>query len=182
MSTQATMLSKDEAFELSRSIAKRGVSLNRDIQKIAATAIGYANVHGDVTVAQNIVDNIRDNKGLRLNSFVRYLENYGQLAWDKETKNFVYRKRDDVLRDPMELFLTLAEHPWYEAIKSEQPQSIYDVQEMVKALITKVEKLAKSERNTIEHLDLLDTLKLVVDPTVELEVVEVEPPKMVLAA
>lgn len=168
----SNMMTKEQAFELSKSIGKRGNALNRDIQKIACTAIGYANVHGDVTVAQEIFEQIGGNKGIRLNSFVRYLETHGKLAYDKETKNFVHRQRDDVITDVMELFLTLSENPWYQAIKQEPVESVYDVTKMVKALVERVEKLSKNERNTIENIELLDTLKLLVQDGIEVEVIE----------
>lgn len=168
----SNMMTKEQAFDLSKSIGNRGKALNRDIQKIAATAIGYANIHGDVTVAQNIFENIADNKGIRLNSFVRYLETHGQLAYDKESKNFVYRKRDDVIKDVMELFLALSEAPWYQAIKQEQVESIYDVSKMIKSLVDRVEKLSKNERNTIENIELVDTLKLLIQDGIEVEVIE----------
>jgi hypothetical protein len=163
------MLTKEQAFDLSKSIGKRGQALNRDIQKIACTAIGYANIHGDITVAQNIFENLRDNKGIRVNSFVRYLETFGQLQYDKESKNFIYRKRDDVIKDVMELFLTLADNPWYQAIKQETPESVYDVAEMVKKLIARVEKLNENERNTVQNIELLETLKAITSDDVEVE-------------
>lgn len=164
------MMTKEQAFDLAKSIGSRGKALNRDLQKIACTAIGYANIHGDITVAQTAFEQIKENKGIRLNSFVRYLENFGQLAYDKESKNFVYRKRDDVIKDVMELFLTLSEHPWFEAIKQEPTESIYDVADMVKKLVARCEKLAQHERNTIVNAEMLDTLKLLVSDDVDVEV------------
>lgn len=157
----SNLMTKEDALVLSKSIGSRGKTLNRDIQKIACTAIGYANIHGDVTVAQNIYDNIRDNKGIRLNSFVKYLERFGCLAYDKESKNFVHHKRDDVVKDVLELFLTLNENPWYEAVKQEPVGSIYDVSDMVTKLIEKCEKLASNERNQVKNLEILESLKLV---------------------
>lgn len=168
----SNMMTQEQAFELSKSIGNRGKALNRDIQKIAATAIGYANIHGDITVAQNIFENIKDNKGIRLNSFVKYLERHGQLAYDKESKNFVYHKRDDVCKDVMELFLTLSDNPWYEAVKQEPVGSMYDVADMVTKLVERCEKLAKNERNTLENAQLLDTLKLLVQDGIEVEVID----------
>ncbi len=166
------MMSKDEAFELSKSIGNRAASLQRDIQKIAATAIGYANVHGDVTVAQNIIEHIRDKKGIRLNSLVKYIETHAKLAWDKEAKNFVYHKRDDVICDPLELFMVLSENKWYEAIKQEVPQSVYDVQEMLKAFIEKCERLANKGNNKVEHAELIEQLKVFTDPNAEITITE----------
>lgn len=154
-------MSKEQAFELSKSIGNRGKTLNRDLQKVACTAIGYANIHGDITVAQNIWENLSDNKGIRLNSFVKYLETYGQIKFDKEAKTFVYSKRDDVIKDVMELFLTLSDNPWYQAIKQEPVGQEYDINEMVKKFVAKCESLAKNELNTVKNLEMLAKVKSV---------------------
>lgn len=158
----ASLLTKEQVSELAKSVAGRGKSLNRDIQKLAVTAIGYANVHGDVTIAQEIYATLTQNKGLRLNSFVAYLEMYGKLEYSKQDKNFVYRRRDDVETDPMELFITLAEQPWYEAIKQPEPVSQYDLSVKIAALVKQCEKMAQQESVNIAHLELLEPLRALV--------------------
>jgi hypothetical protein len=172
------LLSKEAAFKLADSVKKRGDALNNDIQKLAVTAIGYANVHGDVTIAQEIVGKIYDtlstNKGLRFNSFVRYLETYGQLAYDKDAKSMVYKKRDNVLTNPLDLMLALSEVKWFDAIKQETPQSIYDVQDMLKKFIEGCERKANSKSNTVTNMQLIEQLKMFIDPNVEINVVETE--------
>jgi hypothetical protein len=158
----ANLLTKDQVIELAKSVSGRGKSLNRDIQKLAVSAIGYANVHGDVTVAQGIYETLSANKGLRLNSFVAYLEKFGKLEYDKTVKNFIYRKRDDVETDPMELFVSLAELPWYEAIKAPNPVSMYDLAVKIEALVKQCEKFAQQESVTIAHMELLEPLRALV--------------------
>ena len=163
----ANLMTKDQVIELAKSVSGRGKSLNRDIQKLAASAIGYANVHGDVTIAQGIYETLSANKGLRLNSFVAYLEKFGKLEYDKTVKNFIYRKRDDVETDPMELFVSLAELPWYEAIKAKEPVSTYDVAAGIKAIIARCDRLAQQESVAIAHLELLEPLRSLIPAKAE---------------
>jgi hypothetical protein len=155
----ANLLTKDEAADLAKSVATRGKSLNKDIQKLAATAIGYANIHGDVTIAQGIYDVLSANKGLRLKSFVSYLETHGKLEYSKEVKNFIYRKRDDVITDVLELFLELADNPWFDAIKEPEPVSQYDLSAKIASLVKQCERMAEQESVSISHLELLEPLR-----------------------
>lgn len=163
----ASLLTREQVSELSKSVAGRGKSLNRDIQKLAVTAIGYANVHGDVTIAQEIYSNLSTNKALRLNSFVAYLEKYGKLEYSKQDKNFIHRRRDDVETDPMELFITLAESPWYEAIKAPEPVSQYDLSAKIAALVKQCEKMAAQESVTVSHMELLEPLRALIPAKAE---------------
>jgi hypothetical protein len=158
----ANLLTREEASDLAKSVATRGKSLNKDIQKLAATAIGYANIHGDVTVAQGIYAVLADNKGLRVKSFVAYLETHGKLEYSKDAKNFIYRKRDDVLTDVLELFLNLADNPWYEALKEKEPVSMYDLSAKIAALVKQAESMAQQESVTVSHLELLEPLRSLV--------------------
>jgi len=158
-----TVLDKDSAIKLIDRTVKRGASLANDIQSIAVTCIGYANIHGDVTIAQEAVSKLEGVSGVRFTSFIKYLETYGQLAWDKDTKNLVYRKRDDVLTEPMALITTLSETRWYNAIKPEAVQSIYDVSDMVKKLIAKIEKAASGGSAIVRHSEMLDQLRGLVE-------------------
>lgn len=158
----ANLLTREEAADLAKSVATRGKSLNKDIQKLAATAIGYANIHGDVTVAQGIYESLVGNKGLRINSFVAYLEKHGKLEYSKDAKNFIHRKRDDVITDVMELFLHLAENPWYEAIKGKDPVSMYDLSAKIAALVKQAESMAQQESVRVAHFELLEPLRALV--------------------
>lgn len=163
----ANLLTRDEAADLAKSVATRGKSLNKDIQKLAATAIGYANIHGDVTVAQGIYETLSANKGLRIKSFVSYLETHGKLEYAKEVKNFIYRKRDDVITDVLELFLHLADNPWYDAIKESEPVSQYDLSAKIAALVKQCEKMAQQESVTVSHLELLEPLRALIPAKAE---------------
>lgn len=158
MAKKFSILSREDAVARIALIGKRGNALMNDIQAIAVTAIGYANVHGDVTIAQDICTTLQTIGGVRFNSFVKYCETYGNLAWDKDTKNFVYHKNDNAVCDPAELVAQLHATRWFDAIKQETPASVYDVEEMVRKMLTKLTNAAKRENVTIENEYLIDEL------------------------
>jgi hypothetical protein len=158
MAKKFSILSREDAIARIALIGKRGNALMNDIQSISVTAIGYANVHGDVTIAQDICTTLQTIGGVRFTAFVKYLEVYGNLAWDKDTKNFVYRKNDNAVCDPAELVAQLHATRWFDAIKQEQPTSVYDVEEMVRKMLTKLTNAAKRENVTIENEYLMEEL------------------------
>jgi hypothetical protein len=167
MAKKFSVLDREVALNLIDRTVKRGASLSNDIQSIALTCIGYANVHGDVTIAQEAYSKLEGVSGLRFNSFVKYLETYGQLAYDKDAKTMVYRKRTDVITDPVQLVTALQETRWYTAIKAEAVESIYDVQAQVEKLIKKIESSIANEKVTVKGADLLDKLRDVVTAQAE---------------
>lgn len=151
------LLTKDEAFKLIESASKKASSLNTALQRIAVTAIGYANIHGDVTIAQEACAKFSTQKGVRFNSFVAYLEMHGQIKWDKESKNVVYFRRDAAEKDPLALLTTLSQHAWYDAKPEKEPVSIYDCADAVARLIKKLEKMSQ-EGTVLENRHVLDGL------------------------
>ena len=99
---------------------------------------------------------------MRVKSIVAYLETHGQLEYSKDAKNFIYRKRDDVITDVLELFLNLSENPWYEALKEKEPVSMYDLSAKIAALVKQCESMAQQESVTVSHLELLEPLRSLV--------------------
>ena len=158
MAKKFSILSREDAIARIALIGKRGNALMNDIQSISVTAIGYANVHGDVTIAQDICTTLQTIGGVRFNAFVKYLEVYGNLAWDKDTKNFVYRKNEDAVCEPVALLEQLHNTRWFDAIKQEQPASVYDVEDMVRKMLAKLTKAAQKDGVTIKNDYLIEEL------------------------
>lgn len=148
---------KAEALKLIESTGKSADTVQNNIQRVAVIAIGYANIHGDVTIAQRACEVFATKKGVRFNSFVKYLEYHGQLAWDKDAKNVVYHKRESAIKDEVKLLESLAGTKWYQAIKQEEVASIYDVKEAVEKLIARAKK-AEKDGTEIAHAEMLQKL------------------------
>jgi hypothetical protein len=79
----------------------------------------------------------------------------------------VYRKRTDVITDPVQLVTALQETRWYNAIKAEPIESIYDVQAQVEKLIKKIESSIANDKVTVKGADLLGKLRDVVTAQAE---------------
>ena len=146
---------KATVLKLIDNVGDQAQTVQNNIQRIAVVAIGYANIHGDVTIAQRACEVFKGKKGIRFNSFVRYLETHGQLEWDKN--DIKYRKRDNVLKEPTELLASLSKTRWFDAIKAEQAQSIYDVKAQVEKLIKAAGKAVEDGRD-VKNGELVDTL------------------------
>lgn len=153
--SNAQLLTKEKALDLAVSITKKGVALRGDIQKLAVTAIGYANVHGDTSIAIRALEAVQSTK-LMPKKFIAYCEHYGKLTYDKASKSFVFNRENKTAKtDPVELMQFLDKQPaWYEfeMEKSDQPIE----------LITKVEKLVshvKAESLTPEEVALVEAIR-----------------------
>ena len=70
------------------SIARRGKKLDRDIQVAALSAMQHHVEHGDVTLINRLVDSMP--KGSRVNALRAFIETFGAVRFDVESKKFVH--------------------------------------------------------------------------------------------
>ena len=124
-----TPLASDKLTKEINSIGKTGNRLNTRIQFAALNSIWYSIKHGDVGFGQRLVEAL--TKGQRKNSLVKFLETYGQFKWDNEKKNVVFFKRPDLKED----IVSGISKMWYDAIKEEAIDSIYDFEKMATSFI-----------------------------------------------
>ncbi|TDN70428.1 hypothetical protein [Paraburkholderia sp. BL10I2N1] len=163
---KVALLSKDEALKLIKTNGNRIVSLRDDLQRIAVAAIGYANVHGDVTIAQAAVAVM--TKGVTASKFIAYLCAHGQL--EKDDKLGVrYIKRDDVTKDVAELVTTLADKKWFDHTAARVKKEEYDAKDELQRVITRLQKAAKKEGVVVHYETLLAQVALVVAKGVDVE-------------
>ncbi len=147
--TQFVPMEKDALLKEISNIGKAGAKLNLRIQIAALNAIHYSIAHGYIEYGQKLV--LAMNAGQRKNSLVAFLEKWGKFEWNKEQKNLVFRKRDDLTLGSVE---TIGEF-WYDTIKAPEPKSMYDFEEDVQKFIKKMEK-AINDQSTIVHSELRD--------------------------
>jgi len=148
---------KAEVIKLIDNVGQQAQTVQNNIQRIAVVAIGYANIHGDITVAQRACEVFSGKKGIRFNSFVKYLEVHGQMQWDAKAKTVTYMKRDSVIKDPAQLLESLSVRKWYEATPQEPVESIYDVKAQIEKLIKAATKAADSGKK-VSNAELLENL------------------------
>ena len=150
------MLSKSDTLKLINSIAKRGKSLDNDIQQAAISSVYYSVCFGDVTIGQKLVENFPS--GSRKAAVVGFLEKFGQFEY--KAKTVVYRQRtfDTVLlenAEASEAYCSDIKVHWT-AFKPEQIKSDFDLIDASKLLIARMEKAVNA--GTAKHAELYDVM------------------------
>lgn len=72
------------------SIERRGKKYDRDVQIAALSAMQHHIEHGDVTLINRLVDAMP--KGSRVNALRAFIETFGAVRFDAESKKFVHVK------------------------------------------------------------------------------------------
>lgn len=72
------------------SIERRGKKYDRDVQIAALSAMQHHVEHGDVTLINRLVDAMP--KGSRVNALRAFIEKFGAVRYDVESKKFVHVK------------------------------------------------------------------------------------------
>lgn len=131
------------------SIARRGKSLDRDIQVAALSAMQHHSEHGDVTLINRLV--VSMPKGSRVNALRTFIETFGAVVYDKN--KFVHSKSKTFrLDDAMQVL-------WTDFKPETAYQPITDPAKLVNSLIARLEadvdKLGSQSKVTPYMLDML---------------------------
>jgi len=138
---------------------KARAKLQQTLQELAVQAIGYSVVHGDVTIANKLLENLVS--GMRKDSMVAFLETYGNFAWMKSEKKLAFYSA--IAPMTAKDFALWAEETitikWHEAKRAPEPTSIYDVGAEFDKFLKRMEKLRGDATIELRHKALLDTLE-----------------------
>ena len=148
--TKATLVAAIEDIRVT------GKKLDGMIWVAAVSVIAHVEKHGDVTVAQTLVDAMP--KGSRVNALLAYLEEFGKMAWDAADKKLVYAKtKASNVQGAMGI-------SWVE-FKPEPPYQSMTLETAVAALIKKAQDRAAlgDDRDHIDMDRLASMSKLVSD-------------------
>lgn len=133
------LLGANELNKEITSIGQVGNKLNVRIQQAALNAIHYSIAHGDIGFGQRLL--LALTAGHRKNSLVAFLEKHGKFQWDKESKQLIFRKRDDLVADKV---AEITEQ-WYEAMKEPEVKSMFDFEEEAARFLKRLEKELKMD-------------------------------------
>lgn len=150
---------KDAIVKIIGSIGRASAKLTKDIQLAAVSCVFHALEHGDVTLADSLVD--AAGKGLRRDSLRAWFEKNGAMVVSTQTKKFVLDKaKRDTLKaiDKAELAETLTSLPWDDAKREAPVVSVVDVSEAFDKFMQRLTKLSKEGEVTLKHRDLMDKL------------------------
>ena len=144
---------------IDKAIGKLGrtlVTVRKDIQALAITAIGYSLVHGDVTIGQRLLEAM--TKSVRKDSLVAFFEAHGAFAWSKTEKKLVHFKRKGVAFDA-DYVAMLEGQMWDEAKREPEVVSVYVVHAEFDKFLNRLGKLAKDPSLTLRNKELFEQLE-----------------------
>lgn len=154
------LMTKDEAFKTCDTIAKQGALQDNRIQRAAVTAVGYSIFHGDITIAQRLIEVFP--KGNKLVSLVAFMEEHGNLAWDKSAGTVRHIKdadrEVDTTKDIEVLLTECANMQWHEYGPKSTPKSKYDIAEDLAKYLKRMQKKVADSTVEVEHAELLEKL------------------------
>lgn len=133
-----------------KSIATRGKSLERDIHVAAVSCLMHADQHGDVTLAQKLVDAVPQLA--RKNALRDWFLAHGKFSYDMEGKVLTYNKKGVTLQEDA------INTPFWE-FKPEPEYKPFDMQAAVLQLVARAEKaIEKGEKVPTDKLTKLREL------------------------
>jgi len=152
-------MSKELILKKIGTIGKNAKKLTADIQDTAADCALHAVKHGDVTLADQLVDAL--GKGLRRASLRAWFEKNTPMYLPKGKDKFGFdADRAKTMREIPEADLreTLMALPWEEAKPEEPVVSVFDVSEAVDKFIKRLEKQVAEANVTIKNRKLLEEI------------------------
>jgi hypothetical protein len=152
-------MSKDLILKKIGAIGKNAKKLTADIQETAVDCAIHAVKHGDVTLADQLVDAL--GKGLRRASLRAWFERNTCMYLPKGKDKFAFdSERAKTLKAVPEADLqaTLMALPWEEAKPEEPVVSVFDVSEAVDKFIKRLEKQVAEANVTIKNRKLLEEI------------------------
>lgn len=133
-----------------KSVATRGKKIDADIHKIAVSCLVHADKHGDVTLAQKLVQAMP--KSGRANALKDWFLAFGKFTYDSTSKSLAYDKKAVTLTEEA------ISMPFWE-FKPEPEYVPFDINARIARLVKDAEKAsAKGEKVPAETLKALSAL------------------------
>lgn len=144
-------------------IGKASQKLTTQVQDTAVACAIHAVKHGDVTLADQLVDAL--GKGMRRASLRAWFERQGPFVLPKGKDKFAFdAERAKALRalNDEELTETLNTLKWEEAKAEEPVVSVIDVEEAFDRFMKRISKQVSEADVTVKNRELLDQLNMAV--------------------
>ena len=141
------------------SIGRAAKALTGKVQETAIACAIHAVRHGDVTLADQLVDAL--GKGMRRASLRAWFERHTPMYLPKGKDKFAFdsvRGKDMASLTDDELTEALAAHPWEEAKPEEPVVSVIDVEAAFDKFIQRLNKQVAEAGVTVKHRELLELL------------------------
>lgn len=149
-------MDKAQIIKAIASIGKTANKLRIDVQAAAVGCVEHAHKHGDVTLADKLVEAL--GKGMRRASLRAWFETNGPMFIPKGKDTFAFDSSRKVEWNS-DIADSLASIPWEEAKPEPKVESIFDVSDAFDRFMKRVESMAKDEAVSIRNRELLETLR-----------------------
>lgn len=151
-------MEKTQILKSIGSIGRASAKLTKDVQAVAIECGVHAVEHGDVTLADQLVEAL--GKGMRKASLRTWFEKHTPMFIPKGKDKFAFDKEraKDFRKDVQALRDKLAALPWEDAKPQEQVVSVFDVSEAVDKFMKRLETMAKDAAVTVRNRELLELL------------------------
>ena len=145
------------------SIKSRGKKLDRDIQIAALSAMQHHVEHGVVTLINRLIDAMPS--GARVNALREYIETFGGVRYDADTKKMVHmRGKAFQLDDAMKIM-------WCDFKPEQAYKPIDDPLALIASLIKRfekdMEKAGTQSKITVQQMQQLKAMQTVMKPEFE---------------
>lgn len=140
-------------------IGKASAKLTKDVQAVAVACALHAVAHGDVTLADQLVDAL--GKGLRRASLRAWFEKQAPMYLPKGKDKFAFdalRAEDMRKLTAQELEEQIGSLAWEDAKPEAPVVSVFDVADAVDKFMKRMESMVKDANITVRNKDLLETL------------------------
>ena len=126
-----------------KSIAKRGKAFDKDVHVAAVSTLVHADKHGDITLAQKLVDALPASQ--RKNALRDWFLAYGKFSYDMQNKAFTYKK------DAVTQLETAINTPFWE-FKPEAAYVPFDAVKFIEQAVKRVTKAVNDGEKVPEAL------------------------------
>jgi hypothetical protein len=140
-------------------IGKAAAKLTKDVQTVAVECALHAAVHGNVTPANELVNNL--GKGMRRASLRAWFERHTPMYLPKGKDQFSLdsQRAKDLRAGDLEAYREeLMAMPWEDAKPEEKVVSIFDVADAVDKFMKRVEGMVKDANVSVRNRELLEIL------------------------
>ena len=130
------------------SIRTRGKKLDNDIWIAAVSVTAHADAHGDVTLANTLVDAMP--KGSRVNALLAYLECFGKFTYDDEKKELCFDKSKTTDLEGAQVA------SWVEF----KPEPAYKGLDLNVTILDLIKKAVERSKDGVDGVDNVDAAQL----------------------
>lgn len=152
-------MSKEIILKKIGAIGKAAAKLTRDVQSCATDCAWHAVEHGDVTLADQLIDALgKQGRKASLRAwFEKHTPMYlpkgkDKFAFDKERAKSFRNQGEEAYR------ATLADKPWEDAKPEAPVVSVFDVSDAADKFMKRVESMAKDATITLRNRELMEML------------------------